>query len=209
MIRLVALPVPNRATVFLLLVVLLEEFTLQVMENSFVCYLKTKFLRKQVINYEVEILSRNKLGRWQVKVATLPKTGYFTVSKASEDFVFACFIWRITLLNALIYTNHLQEPQSACHNFFLALWILLKESFHSFSASCDSQLRHLRWNRHWKWDNDLCQIRLGEPLVLFIFFLIKQKSSGERRKTQAHCSERLTPEHHVCNNVGQRHLNFT
>lgn len=86
MIWLVALPVPNRAAVFLLLVVLLEVSTLQVMENSFVCYRKTKFLLKQVINYKVEILSRNKLERWQMKVATLPKTGYFTVSKASEDF---------------------------------------------------------------------------------------------------------------------------
>lgn len=152
-----------------------------------------------------------------MKVATLPKTGYFTVSKASEDFVFACFIWRITPLNVLIYTNHLQEPQSVCHNFFLALWILLKESFHSFSASCDSQLRRLRRNTHWIWDNEFPlhyiliypkwawslpnQVRRTPGFVHFL--LIKQKSTGERRKTQAHCdcSERLTAEHHVCNDV--------
>lgn len=86
---------------------------------------------------------RSQLERWQMKVATLPKAGCFTVSKSSEDLVFTCFICRITLLNLLINTNLLQTLRSNAVNS-------LNKLADSFSTLCDSQLQHLRQKTRWE-----------------------------------------------------------
>lgn len=80
-----------------------------------------------------------------LKVATLPKTGSFIVPKSSEDLVLTCFTCRIAPLNLPIDTNlsHRRRKSNAVNS--------LNKSADSFSALCDSQLRHLRrktrWNR--------------------------------------------------------------
>lgn len=87
--------------------------------------------------------SRSKLERWQMKVATLPKTGCFTVPKSSEHLVFTCFICRIALLNLLINTNLLQTLRSNAVNS-------LNKLADSFSTLCDSQLQRLRQKTRWE-----------------------------------------------------------
>lgn len=49
--------------------------------------------------------SRSKLERWQMKVATLPKTGCFTVPKSSEDLVFMFYLQNNTAESAHSYKS--------------------------------------------------------------------------------------------------------
>lgn len=79
--------------------------------------------------------SRSKLERWQMKVATLPKTGVLQFQNPPR-ISSSCFICRITLLNLLINTNLLQTLRSNAVNSLTKL-------ADSFSTLCDSQLHHL------------------------------------------------------------------